>query len=177
MLDASQSSDPFQKNAGYYVGLAIVVLGYAIALIGCPLLKNLPSGNSGFHRMWLLGGLMVQSGILCAMILPARLDRRLGFAPPIRVFSATMVLCPLMVTLAMVLFANMKWTSWSNYLIFDLLTWIVLTAAFHCAAIVHQSRGRKRMIETPVCDFDADQRTNPYAPPMQSQPRTNNAIH
>ena len=159
-------TDATPKNARYFVGLLVVVVGYSTALAGCLAFFKIPLSISG--AMFLVG-------LLTAMLLPRWLDRRLALRQSNRAFVAMNLLGSLLIVCVMLLFANSNWKTWYFHPAGFQSAWLVLVSAFfHCKGIRQQSGWKSPKIEILTSEYNEAQASNPYAPPMQARPMTNN---
>ena len=156
------------KSLRYFVGLLVVVVGYSTALAGCLAFFKIPL---------FLSGAMFIGGLLIAMLLPSWLDRRLAFAQTSRAFVALNLFGSLLICAIMLLFANSNWKTWYFHPAGFQSAWLVLVAAFfHVKGIRQQAGWKSRKIEILTSEYNEAQASNPYAPPMQARPLTNNPM-
>ena len=122
--DVSLPSDATPIGVRFLFGLAMVVIGYTTALIGCILFFKIPLT---------LTIVMMLSGIVLATFLPTCVDRRLAFTQSSRTFITTNMFGLFLIVAIMVAFANSNWMTWYIHPLGFQSTWLVLvTAYFHC---------------------------------------------
>ena len=163
MVNAQMPTGATPQGVRFFLGLAIVVFGYATALIGCVAFFKIP--------LVLTIGMMFAG--LAAIFLPSWIDGRLAFAQTSRAHSATYVIGLLMILALEVAFANSNWMTWYLHPAGYQSTWLFLVAAFfHCRSILRHFPPENRSAEVPIAGYDENQIDNPYSPPMRSQPDT-----
>ena len=168
MVDAAKPSETTQKGVRFFVGLAIVMIGYSTALIGCLAFFKIP--------LLITTGMML-GGLLVATILAKFVDHNLAFPAASRVYSLTNLIGSLLIVAIMVAFANSNWKTWYIHPAGFQGIWLVLVGAgFHSYAIQKCFTRGARISEMQMTDYDEKEASNPYAPPMRQQTRTNKAM-
>ena len=112
-------------------------------------------------------------GLIVATTIPIWLDSRLAFQQSGRAIVTTNVIGTLLIAGVMVVFANSNWKSWYIHPAGFQSTWLVVVSAFfHIAGIKQLFDARINGNEIPIYEYDENQASNPYAPPMRSKPST-----
>ena len=165
MVDATLATT--QKGMRFFLGLAILTIGYTTALIGFLTFFKIP--------LLLTCGMTV--GGLLATTLGKVFDHALAFPPLNSRYRILTLFGSLPVAAIMVAFANSNWMSWYIHPAGFQGVWIVTAAAaFHFSAIRKYFVTQAYIGDIPMSDFDANQASNPYAPPMHVEDRTNNGM-
>ena len=169
MTDASTSADTSPRRIAFFLGTAIVIAGYAMALVG----------SLGFFKIPLLFTFALLVGGIClATLLPKKLDCRLAFTQTSRTYKIVNIGGSILIAGFMVLFADANWKTWYIHPAGFQTIWFTLVAAsFHFYDISSQFNHNPQLSDAGVSEFDETQMDNPYAPPMRYEDRTNKAMH
>ncbi len=161
MIEAEIDVKANANGTLFVVGLVVSCVGYSAALIGCIAFFKIPLAWT--FRLMLCG-------LIVATTIPKGLDRRLAFPTIGRAFFTTNFIGTLLIAGVMVLFANSNWKSWYVHPAGFQSTWLVVVSAFfHMDGIIRSSDARKLINEIHIYEYDENQATNPYAPPMRSK--------
>ena len=162
--DALNPIDPTQpvlappKGVRFYIGLAIVFIGYTTALFGSIAFFKIPLVQT-------IGLMLVGA---TATLLPTWIDRRLGFPNVGRAYTTTNVVGSFLIIAILAAFASSNWTKWYIHPAGFQTTWIFSVAAFfHFRNILTLFPSKNCHYEVPITD-DESQKDNPYEPPLRT---------
>ncbi len=168
MLDGFSPFDTTKNGKRYFVGLSVVVVGYAVALTG---------SLASFRIPIALSSGMTLLGLLSAMFLSGWIAPRLAIERFGRAFIPAFVIGTLVIAAMLAMFARSDWTTWYLHPTGFQSAWIVLVVAyFHFVGIFKRPGMNNLNSENSVTEYNEDQVRNPYAPPMSPELGTNNPM-
>ncbi len=151
------------------IASSVLAFGYAVSLVG---------GIMTFKVPLLATLALLLAGTQIANWLPKRIDRRFETGESTFLYKFSMFGGSLAICFLMMLFADSDWARWYVHPAgFQPVWFLLVSATFHIDAVRRRLFSARPVYQIDLADYDPRQDRNPYAPPMKTLDRTNNALH